>query len=106
MSFLSPPHHWLLYCLRYHGFVEHSRCPVMRHVEDALSHPSPTGPRASGETCSARMQREGSGLGGVAVGEKEENVEDGEEKEFHSGSMVTFYHPDPMVGFGYVVRGK
>lgn len=52
------------------------------------------------------MQREVSELGGVAVGEKEENVEDGDERELNSGSMLTFYHPDPMVGFGYVVRGK
>ena len=70
----------------------------MRPVEAGLCHPSPTGPRASGETCSARMQREGSGLGGLAVGEMKVNVEDGEETEVNSGSMLTFYHADPVVG--------
>ena len=72
----------------------------MRHVEDALSHPSPTGPRASGETCSGRMRRAGLGTGAVGVDEKAVNIEEGERKKFDSGSMLTFYHADPVVGPG------
>lgn len=96
MGYLSPPRHWLLCDLRYHGFVDDSRCLVMSHVEDALSHSCPTGRRASDGTCSARMRRAWGGA--VGVDRKEEEVEDGEEKESDSGYMLTFYQRDPVVG--------
>ena len=45
-------------------------------------------------------------MGAVTVNEKEDDVEDGEGKEFNSGSMLTFYHADPVLGSVLGCEGK